>query len=90
MDFLYGGIEQIFDKMGMMRGQFAEIKRFTFGMVLTFGILYVVKPPIMFDDKGSLKPWNILVIGSEEEKNSTILPIWLAALIGGALPSLIV
>lgn len=90
METLLSIIEQFFDKLGMMKGDLAEIKRFSFGLIVSFGVLYIVKPPIMFTQEGNIKPWSLIVQGSEEEKNSTIVPIWLASLIGGTIPALFV
>lgn len=42
---------------------------------LVAGVLYVMKPELMFDATGKMRPWNVM----DDSENATAMPIWLVA-----------
>ncbi len=74
----------------MMRGEYAEIKRFAFGSVLAISALYLIKPGFQFKPDGSMRPWSLMTTGTDLEKESTPVPIWLLGLGLGAIPALFI
>jgi len=86
---IYNFIEKFFDTLGMMSGNFAEMKRFAFGALVTGGVLYVIQPSIMFGEKGNMRQF-ALMPGNEGVEGTTYLPLWAAVLIGGTIPAMFV
>lgn len=87
MEHLLLATEKFFDSLGMMTGEYAIPKRFLFGVIAGGSILFLAQPSFMFTEDGSMKPWNLITKGTEEEKKSTWIPFWMGALAIGVLPA---
>jgi hypothetical protein len=81
-DAVMDPIEDGFDKLGMMQGEAAPLKRAAVGGVLGYAIAYGIKPSFAFDSKGDPKPFGT-------KKGETLFPAWgivvLPAIIFGVL-----
>ena len=78
MDILENGL----DKIGLMRGANAPLKRFVFGAALTSVALYSIKPLYFFDSSGKERPWAAISKG-DGTVMPTNIPWWLAAGLAG-------
>lgn len=56
--------------------------RFIATSAVTAALLYVAKPALFFNPDGSMRQWNML---APEDPNSTVLPLYLAAVGAGAI-----
>lgn len=81
-DVVMDPIEDGFDKLGMMQGEAAPLKRAAVGGVLGYAIAYGIKPSFAFDAKGDPKPFGT-------KKGETLFPAWgivvLPAIVFGVL-----
>jgi hypothetical protein len=68
-DAVIDPIEGVFDRLGMMQGEAAPLKRGAVGAVLGYGIAYGIKPGFAFDAKGDPKPFGT-------KKGETLFPAW--------------
>ena len=68
-DVVMDPIEDGFDKLGMMQGEAAPLKRGAVGALLGYGIAYGFKPSFAFDAKGDPKPFGT-------KKGDTLFPAW--------------
>jgi len=74
METIFKPIENFFMAIGMGIGEYAPLKRFIFGFLVSGIVLYAIKPSTVFNEDGSTKKWNILNIG---ESGSTSFPWWM-------------
>lgn len=69
-DVIMNPIEDGFDKIGMMSGEFAPLLRAGTGLLIGYGIAYGLKPNFAFDAAGNPRPFGVGV-------GQTLLPPWL-------------
>ena len=73
-------IEELMDKMGMMQGEFAPLKRAAFGSAVGAAVVWSVKPKSMFiGDKP--RPWSL----NNKTSEATMIPWWMAAMFPGII-----
>lgn len=70
------GAEAFFDSMGLMRGAYAPVGRFTFGVVIAGAALYAVRPSMFFHDDGKPRSWG-------SGKGQSAIPYWSIPLAAG-------
>jgi len=75
-------VESSLDKIGLMTGPYADVKRFTIGALGT-GFLITYLKPDMFFNGGEVKPWSW--VESDESKKPTSFTLWHAMAVGGIL-----
>lgn len=90
-DFLlgiYDALEGFFDSLGLMTGELAVVKRMVFGAGVAMGIVWLMKPAIMFDkNTGVARPWTYFQSKDENQNNNKLEPTsfpWFVAPIIGA------
>jgi len=64
-------LEMLLDKVGLMTGDYAIIKRLVLGGVLGSLLVTWIKPRLMFTDTGKALPWTLF---ADPEEKSTMLP----------------
>lgn len=83
----YDSLEMIFDGLGLMRGDWAILKRFLFGAGIGTIIVMWVQPHFAFA-RGQFRPWKVL--GDKEDVPATWMPWWAISIIGGLIPALFI
>lgn len=69
-----GIFEPFFDSVGMMRGSMAPLWRAGFGIALGSILVFALRPPFMFDARGSPRPF---IFFDQQNPNATLIP-WYA------------
>jgi hypothetical protein len=94
-------VEQAFYHLGMMEGLSGMAKRFALGAVIGAGIVWALKPNVMFDPQGNPRPFAHTTTGAQADRAaafqnpgggsvSTSVPWLVGPLVGGlALSQLI-
>jgi len=77
---ILGDIEGALDGLGLMRGDFAPIKRFVFGAGVVFVIMEAFRPSLTHTAGGQHRPWAYSQGVSEQ---SSLIPWWGFPLAGG-------
>lgn len=76
-------IEDGLDKLGMMQGDAAPLKRFLLGTAIGYALVELWKPGFAFDPKdGHEYPWRVTHKDLPKDQ-TTMMPWWLAASIPG-------
>lgn len=73
-DLVLTPLESVMDSLGLMRGSTAPLKRAIVGAGVGAGIVYGIKPAIMFDDNGEPRPW---AVTNPDAANATMVPFWM-------------
>lgn len=89
-DFVFGVydfIERFLDSLGLMTGELAVVKRMVFGAGVGTGLVWLIKPAIMFDrNTGVARPWTYFQAKDENQNNNkldpTMFPWFVAPIIG--------
>lgn len=83
----YDYLEKSFDFLGLMRGDWAILKRFIFGAgIATIAIMWV-QPNFAFVG-GQFRPWKAL--SDSEDVPSTWFPWWMAVSLIGLIPAVFI
>jgi len=64
-------LEMLLDKVGLMTGDYAIMKRLVLGGVLGSLLVTWVKPRLMFTETGKALPWTLF---AQPDEQSTMLP----------------
>jgi hypothetical protein len=85
---VWGKVEDIFDKMGMMRSPLSPLYRFGFGFVVGSAVIWALRPSFAFDDQGQPLPFNFAGPQMSEDGEmvsyGTSTPWWLIPAVVGA------
>jgi hypothetical protein len=74
-------IEDVLDKVGLMQGEMAPLKRAVVGGAIGYGVISMWKPSWAYDpDDHHAYPWTV-THRSMERSQTTMMPYWLASLI---------
>lgn len=80
MDAIVEPIEDGLDKIGLMQGELAPLKRTVLGGVGGYLVVSTWKPTWAYDDNGNAYPWRV-THRDLDPKQTTMMPYWLASLI---------
>lgn len=90
MDFL----EETFDRLGLMTGDLAPMKRFAVGAALGGAVAYGLKPSIAYDEeKGEWRPFGFKSSSAPAKPGDvdpTLMPAWLITVLPGVVFSVLI
>ena len=73
-------IEELMDKMGMMQGEYAPLKRAAFGSTVGAALTWTIKPTVAFEgDKP--RPWKL----QSKDPDATYITWWMLAMFPGVI-----
>jgi len=84
---IYDSVESFFDMLGLMRGNWAIVKRFAFGASIGAIVMLWLQPRFSFY-RGQFRPWKAL--GDRGDVPATWVPFWSIVLVSGLLPALFI
>lgn len=80
-DRVFEPLEDALDKMGLMQGDFASVKRAALGGAAGYAVMSVWKPGWAYDKDGKPYPWSVTADPKIPKDSTTQVPYWMAALI---------
>ncbi len=79
-DMILDPVEEALDKVGLMQGPSAPLKRTIVGGAIGYGVMELWKPLWAYDASGAPLPWRFT--NPNKDKNlTTMVPYWMAALV---------